>query len=187
MALNHKLLDRVLGQTESDDANTRGVALETARRMLKAKGLTLRDLLASHVRLAEREAVDAAKRKQQPQPRSAPPVASGAPAPTISRSEYVNPDGTARTIHKARVGFFTKTVDGKRVVRSMKPPQGAVGRLRILEDRIVERPYTGPRHVLTLSFETEHTLYEPFVDETYDEVWVDQVQRLSHTGGPLRT
>lgn len=187
MTLNHKLLDRVLGQTEADDANTRGVALETARRMLKAEGLTLRDLLASHVRLAERETREATSKGEAgpAQTRTAPQESRQ--ASTISRSEYVKPDGTARTVHKARVGFFTRNVDGKRVVRGMKPPNGAIGRLRILEDRIVERPYTGPRHVLTLSFETEHTLYEPFVDETYDDVWVDQAQRLSHTGGPLRT
>ena len=195
MRSNPELLDRVLGQMESDDANTRGIAFETALRMLKAQGLTFRDIHASHV-ARTREAEEAAERKKradaaarsaprpdaQPAPsHRAPPRPTRRPSPVQPRV-LAKPNGTALHVHKPRVGLFTRRVDGLKVVRNRQPPAYTIGVLRILDDRIVGHGLFGPRHRMKLSFQSDGVLYEPFHEEGEKPEWVAQFHRLSADG-----
>jgi len=71
--------------------------------------------------------------------------------------------------------------DGRRIVRGKQPPRDAVGVLRILKDGIIGQGAYGPRHGMTLSYETDHVLYEPFVVTGEKQEWVRQMHRLSAT------
>jgi hypothetical protein len=181
MRSNPQLIERVLGQMEADDANTRGIAFETARRMLKSEGITFRDLHAAYVAQIAEKAERDRRAASAPQPT---PSARRASPPRRAPRENVlaKSDGTALYVHKPRVGMFTRRVDGLKVVRNRKPPTYAQGVLRILEDRIVGQGSFGPRHRMKLSFQTDGVLYEPFFEEGDKTDWVAQIHRLSADG-----
>jgi hypothetical protein len=59
-----------------------------------------------------------------------------------------------------------------------------VGVLRILKDEGY-MGNSGPRRRLTMSFETDDTVYEPFEDTGSKTVWIEQMRRLSATLNPV--
>lgn len=133
---NRALLERVLGQCDSDNQNVRITAFEKAREILAKDGLRLIDLLAQPPR---EEAVPAPAPPPPPQPQRRTPVPTG---------PYLHERVTRR---------FAKWHDGKRIIRNNLPPPGTVGRLRILGDE-----NTIGIRTLTLSFETGSEIYEPY-------------------------
>lgn len=185
MRSNPKLLDRVLGQMEHDDPNTRGIAFETALRMLKAQGLTFREIYATHVAHAEQIAAKAEQAKQAAaataQPARHAPKSSAPAAPRVLTKK----NGTALNVHKPRVRMFIREVDGLRIIRDRKPPSGTIGVMRILEDRILGHGVYGPRHRMKLSFEADGILYEPFIEEGESVAWVSQMHRVSADGDQI--
>ncbi len=118
--------------------------------------------------------------------RSTDPVGGG---PDFSRRADGDPhtraNGLAKTLHARRVWFFTIRSEGRRIVRDTVPPRDTVGILRILKDRIIGEGVYGPRHSMTLSFEADDILYEPFIVTGEKPGWVRQMHRLSTTGDEI--
>jgi len=209
MRYSPRVMRSIFGQMDSDNANIRSIAFEKARDTLAAEGVTFTKLLEAHERCvaldqaAIREAeiraakatASASEPPPPPPPRSSPREAShaaSAPAPDATASgpnftaradgdPYTRPNGLARRLHRRRVRFFTMRSDGRRIVRGKQPPRDAVGVLRILKDGIIGQGAYGPRHGMTLSYETDHVLYEPFVVTGEKQEWVRQMHRLSAT------
>jgi hypothetical protein len=166
-----ELIARVIGQMDSDDENVRLIAFGKAHAMLKAAGLKFADLHASHVTAASK-----------PTTNDDGPTKPRQAAPTRTRPEEVR---VGAYLHEPRVRWWTRQVDGKRVIRNQGPPNHVYGRIRILKDEPTFS-VTSEWRTLTLSFETGDALYEPFVMERSDPEWLALIRRKSEDGTPIR-
>lgn len=115
-----ELIARVIGQMDSDDENVRLVAFGKAHAMLKAAGLKFADLHAAHVTAASRPTANdtkpAANTTTTEQPRPRKPTTADIPEP-------------GAYLHDPQVGFWKRSVRGKRVIANQAPPNGvAAGR-----------------------------------------------------------
>lgn len=169
-----ELIARVIGQMDCDDENVRLVAFGKARDMLKAAGITFADLAAAHAERNQRPAANDRTGETPSAPARRKPTLDGIPE-------------VGAYLHEPRVGRWTRRVDGKRVIRGEEPPHDISGRLRVLKD-VATFPNVPKStfRTMTLSFETADALYEPFVMERCDPVWLKHVRNRSETGSPVR-
>lgn len=159
---NRPLLLKALGQCDNDNENSRLVALDHVRKLLKSDGYTLQDLL-----------------KEVP---SAPPEQS--------RQRPSFPDGGPYyhdPVVKTGLSSIFRKKPTKRVIRNTLPPSGLTGRFRILADQDIAGQYKK----ITGSFETDSEIYEPFylyVDMLIpaDKETMRILSGCSRTGTPLK-
>lgn len=172
-----ELIARVIGQMDSDDENVRLVAFGKAHAMLKAAGLKFADLHAAHVTAASRPAANdtkpAANTATTEQPRPRKPTTADIPEP-------------GAYLHDPQVGFWKRSVRGKRVIANQAPPNGVLGRIRVLKDEPLHKHIDSDWRRMTLSFETPDAIYEPFVMERSDAAWLKLIRHKSATGGDVR-
>ncbi len=94
-------------------------------------------------------------------------------------------DQTQSPIHPRTAGRFARRYEGKPVLRRTLPPTGVQGRLRLLRDECppTRGPFPDLRR-MTMSFETQEALYEPFSIPVHDPEQIDGIRRASLTGLP---
>lgn len=92
MARSPLLIDRILGQMESNDPNTRGIAFEKARSMLAEDKVTFRDLFAAHLAVESQKAAEKEKAS----------VAAKAAASAAAAAAAAKTEADERTAQMAR-------------------------------------------------------------------------------------
>ncbi len=170
MRTSPELLARVLAQLDNDDENTRIVAFRKAHAMLKAAGLKFSDIY----RTEDPTKAEETRTEREP---------ARTEKPRYAREHEIPEVGAY--LHEPRVRIWTRSVDGKRVIKNQMPPNGIDGRIRVLRDESLYQ-HTSNWRRLTLSFETADALYEPFVMERSDMDFLKLVRHKSETGTKIR-
>lgn len=126
--------------------------------------------IEAHLRKNGQKFVDLAEALMGPQPQ--PSAKEQTPARQSNPKEPLKGPYIHEPLFKPRI-FGKRIHNGKPVISNVRPPKGTEGRLRVLKD---EESYG--IHKLTMSLETKHELYEPFVgfakenDDSYSAIVV---------------
>ena len=177
MRFTPTLLVRVMAQMDSDDENTRIVAMGKAREMLSAGRVTFA-MLCEYAMNKLQEEEDAENGRSRSPTQSGVRNATARTAEKFSRSTQERP-----YLHKRVAGRFARTHEGRPVVRGSMPPRGSYGRLRVLSD--VEDDASFGYRKLKLSLETHEALYEAFEYVSNDRHVLGGIRDCSISGAPF--
>lgn len=170
MRTSPELLARVLAQMDNDDENTRIVAFRKAYAMMKGCGLKFSDIY----RIEDPEKAEEPRTDED---------AGRSVKPRYAKEHEIPEVGAY--LQKPRARIWRRSIDGKRIIRNQMPPNGIMGRIRVLKDEPLYR-HTSEWRRLTLSFETADALYEPFVMERSDRDFLKLVRHKSEIGTGIR-
>lgn len=105
--------------------------------------------------------------------------------PFAEADHEVSMQQESSVIHPRVAGRFARRHDGKPILRRTLPPTGIPGRLRLLRDVCprTRGPFPDLRR-MTMSFETNDALYEPFSIPVDNRHQIEGIRRASLTGAP---